>query len=493
VVKISQAVRRAMSSVQFDNRWPAKFDLADEWPQRSDWWAGEKYIGPKLQDIMFPATWATKIYATQGRPGCKITDPFRTDWMCVTKPAVFVNKRHVEKIYSDLQFNRRVRPFSDVDDTARLFLKIESAKCDCLIYDPSKLSGVANENGIKKFNVFRPSLIKPKASDPKPFLDYMEHLIPDAGDRHELLRWVATLIARPDIKMMYGVLLISEEQGVGKSTLGEKVCAPIIGEHNCSFPEEKDIVDSNYTYWKANKRLAVCHEIYQGHSWKAYNTLKSTITDKYIPVRIKYQDEYDIDNWMHILACSNSLVPMKVSLDDRRWFVPMVTEEKQPLTYWIALNQWLKNGGHEIIAAWATEFLQENEPVLCGANAPMTSRKEALARDAFTPGQEIAYNLARRIVDDEKLKILVVSELIEYIKNERQLRSDRDLDKPQAIRKACVAARLFEPERRGKGMQQQYEVDGRQTYIVANQKIGKNATWPELKEFRVKPETLEEM
>jgi len=55
-------------------------------------------------------------------------------------------------------------------------------------------------------------------------------------DRIELMRWCATLIARPDIKMNYGVLLISETQGVGKSTLGEKILAPLIGKLNASFP-----------------------------------------------------------------------------------------------------------------------------------------------------------------------------------------------------------------------------------------------------------------
>ena len=85
------------------------------------------------------------------------------------------------------------------------------------------------------------------------------------------MRWCATLVARPDIRMEYGVLLISEMQGVGKGTLGERILAPLVGPWNCSFPTEQSIVDSSFNSWIAHKRLAVVHEIYAGHNIKAYN------------------------------------------------------------------------------------------------------------------------------------------------------------------------------------------------------------------------------
>ena len=44
--------------------------------------------------------------------------------------------------------------------------------------------------------------------------------------------------------MSYGVLLVSETQGVGKSTLGEAILTPLVGEWNVSFPNEKQVTDS---------------------------------------------------------------------------------------------------------------------------------------------------------------------------------------------------------------------------------------------------------
>jgi hypothetical protein len=32
--------------------------------------------------------------------------------------------------------------------------------------------------------------------------------------------------------------------------------------------------------------------------------------------------QYEIENWLHVYACSNSLNALKLSSDDRRWFVP---------------------------------------------------------------------------------------------------------------------------------------------------------------------------
>ena len=57
-------------------------------------------------------------------------------------------------------------------------------------------------------------------------------------------------------RMSYGMLLISEKQGVGKTTLGASILGPLIGTWNCSFPGENDIL-AQFNEWVAHKRLAV--------------------------------------------------------------------------------------------------------------------------------------------------------------------------------------------------------------------------------------------
>ena len=90
--------------------------------------------------------------------------------------------------------------------------------------------------------------------------EFTEHLIPNEQDRAELLRWCATLIARPSVRMHYSVLLISEMQGVGKTTLAEKIMMPLIGNLNCSAPTAHEATNPQFTSWLMYKRLAVIGE-----------------------------------------------------------------------------------------------------------------------------------------------------------------------------------------------------------------------------------------
>src|SRR6516165_10388474 len=121
----------------------------------------------------------------------------------------------------------------------------------------------------------------------------MEHLVPDDGDRRKLMRWVVTLIARPDVRMRYGVLMISETQRVGKNTLG-LILEYLVGRHNCSYVTER-ILESQFTDWIAHKQLVICSEIYSGQKRKMYDTLKDKITDDTVSVNKKYIPSYSVE------------------------------------------------------------------------------------------------------------------------------------------------------------------------------------------------------
>jgi hypothetical protein len=388
---ISRHYKGPMNGVVFDKRWPVAFDFADPMPKEMFNSVGD-WIGPKWYDLLRFATWATELLPQpKGRPLPRISFYFREEWWHCVTPAVYVHKDWPADILSEGDFNNKVRPFSDVDDTARYVRMENASKTAVLSYQPHLTPGIYSADGGNFINTHVGSQIEPRPDiDPKPFIEFMEHLVPGEEDRHELMRWVATLIARPDIKMFYGVLLVSEVQGIGKSTLGEKILAPLMGSRNVSYPSETEIVESGFNAWAAHKRLAVVHEIYAGHSAKAYNKLKSIITDRFITVNKKYQASYEIENWMHILACSNSPRAIQVSMDDRRWYVPAVTDQKKPAAFWQKLNDWLTDGnGLGSIRAWALDYVKKHSPVLRGADAPWSGAKLDLVEDAYSPGMEM--------------------------------------------------------------------------------------------------------
>ena len=400
--RISGILRRPLSAIMFDDRFPPGFDLADDWPTRPEWWDGDKYKGPLFEDCLVHATWATEMIPSKGkgRPAFKVRKQFAKEWLWSSDPPVFIQKSRTDRLLDDARFNRAVSPFSDVDNPGRLLTRLISSQADAVTYDPSKRSGLINADGRRLINTYRAPKIEAIKGDPRPFLEFMKHLIPEDGDRDPLERWCATLIARPDIRMSYAVLLVSETQGVGKTTLGEGILTPLLGAWNVSFPTENQIVKADFNDWQAHKRLGVVHEIYAGQSRKGYNNIKSVITETLCDVNQKYMPSYRIDNWIHILACSNSTRALHFDDDDRRWLVPRVTEKKQNEQFWRDLHKWLRDDGLGIIRHWADEYVKSDPgPVLQGQHAPETSLKREMVAEGRSDGERLAYDLALSIRD----------------------------------------------------------------------------------------------
>lgn len=446
--KVSARWGKKLKGIRFGDRFPETWDIADKIPNTL--FKGGRYIGPKLKELMEPATWATDLINTgsKGRPATVIKFDFAEEWHHCIRPEVFIHRDWPHDLLTASEFNSTIAPYSHVDDTARLLRKDSASKSSVLKYDPGSPPGVygGDENG-RYINTHCPTRIAREDGELGLWTEFINHLAPDDADRLELERWCATLIARPDIRMHYGVLLISETQGIGKGTLGEKILAPLIGALNVSYPSENEIVDSNFNYWLAHKRLAVVHEIYAGHSSKAYNKLKSTITDKFVTVSRKYMPNYEIENWVHVFACSNSKRAIKLSMNDRRWFVPLLAEEKKSAAYWEKLNLWLTDeGGLESIYNWACVWLEDNEPVQRGMDAPWSALKKEIVEEGYSPGQQLVSRTLERIKEQSNGKdvFLLDLDLVELIKQQiHDGRHSDKLERPATVRTVAKACGWF--------------------------------------------------
>jgi hypothetical protein len=272
--------------------------------------------------------------------------------------------------------------------------------------------------------------------------------------------------------MLYSVLLMSETQGVGKGTLGEKILGPIIGEWNVSYPSEQSIVESAFNDWMANKRLIVVHEIYAGKSSKAYNKLKSQVTDSKVHVNKKYEPAYDLDNWAHVFACSNSLKALKIAATDRRWFIPTVVEEKKTPDWWRWFNDWLtKEDGLSIINWWAGEFLKTNKLVLPGDHPPASTAKDEMIADAMSDGMRFALDVGEGLMSEKELDSRVIKRVvaIEDIRDQigHRQHSRQYLESSATIRNMLKQAGMKAPPWKAKdGREQRYWKDGRCTHVM---------------------------
>lgn len=489
--RISSLLKRPMSALVFDDLFPEGFDLADKWPERSEWWRSARYVGPRLDEMMAPATWATTTVPAPGRgnPQTIIRSEFANEWYVVTTPPVFVHRDRTYRLLNEGAFNRQSRPWSDVQDIARLMGRSLSSHADGITFAPGAPPGVVTIDGERLVNTWRPSAIRPEKGDDGPWHEFMTRLVPDERDRHEFYRWIATLIARPEIRMLWGVLAISEAQGVGKGTLGETILAPLVGRWNTSVPSEGQVVNSDFNGWIAHKRLAVIHEIYSGHNRKAYDTLKSIITDQFVEVNRKFVEQYQLENWVHIYACSNSARPLHLDDEDRRWFVPKLTEEPAPGEYWRDFHEWLGAGGLPIIADWAERFVRQYGAVQRGEPAPMTSAKMDVISESRSDGAKFAFDLATIVAKREQPTVLRMDEVRQWVAHQRKLPPEHQhMEGILTLRKALRAGGLQEPKRAG---ETRVKIDGRYQFVVANFEIEATATWDKhLKAHHMQPEQL---
>jgi hypothetical protein len=178
------------------------------------------------------------------------------------------------------------------------------------------------------------------------------------------------------------------------------------------------------------------NEIYSGHSWKAYNKLKSAITDREVEVNEKYQRTYTIENWCHVFACSNSMKALRMEEDDRRWFYPEVTEEKWSRDKFEYFHNWLKSGGTSIIKHWAENF---GNYIQKGMPAPMTERKKELIIASRTEGQQEAAELAEALNRCQEPVVLSMKEVVAWVRQSVQGRVyDTDLEIRKAMKEGGV-------------------------------------------------------
>lgn len=402
--EITRYFRCPVYLVRWDGHFPARFDCGDPWPEEMFDSEG-RYTGPSLRDCEQPfdrATDLVEVATGNARNPVKLVAVLRKQFagkyrvvaetqqvFCVDHPALAMDKR---------AFNDAVRPRSDTVDTYALLVKEEASTCAARDYRPNNPPGRVVDKGRVLWNAYQPSDIAPVAGEAGPFLAYLEHLFPVPEDRHHAMRWVATLIARRDIRMHHSMLMVSATQGVGKSTLGQ-ILASLLGETNVSFPGQ-NAFDSQFNTWANGKLLVHVDEIYTNGKPKTYDALKEYVTDDKLEINLKGVQQFTIRNWSVILACSNSRKALFLPDEDRRWFVPTITEILKERTWWEGFHAWLGTGGLGIIRWWAEEFARDHA-VLPGERPPVTSAKRAIVAENKSEGRLLARDFAEEFAGME--------------------------------------------------------------------------------------------
>ena len=401
VPNISRHFTCRTSVVIWDGDWPSRFDLADAMPKK--FYKNGLWIGPNMQDLLHPAEWCTDQFPNpegRGRPIVVPRDAFLDRWHRIERTKSFCPKDNPIRVLDRENFNAYMKPYSHVSDVAGLFMGVVSTPIEQQTFSPDTNKSIIRVGNRIHLNQYTDMRVKPAAGDTKIFHEFIEYLVPGQVDRDNFMRWIRTLYACPAIRMGYGILALSEQQGVGKSTIGT-ILSHMIGKEQVSFPGDA-MIQSDFNGWIVNKRLIVVNEIYAGQNWRTYNSLKSMVTDPEIDANVKHQATYQTANWAHFYCCSNSMEAMRIEDSDRRWFVPKITELLWPKPKYDQLYAWMADGG---LNAIANEFVNSSDYEAAGGRAPGSIAKSELVENSRPPEHEFVVSLMDKLRSGQAMDI----------------------------------------------------------------------------------------
>ncbi len=246
---------------------------------------------------------------------------------------------------------------------------------DRMTFKPNR-PRLTHEAGKQEFNTWHPPIVDPKPMDGRGMRIwnwYLKRIAPNPIERALLKRWIATLLVHPERKH-FGVIIHTNTQGTGKTTLYEAILREIIGPKMC-VKASNDEFSGRFTDWRESKVLIYGDEI-SGNSkvstGEIYQMLKDWVFSDTARIEGKNAKLYFMPDYSKILINSNKEVPLYLESPDRRFLVIRGNERKMHHNQGKALRRWLRGGGLSMILGWAKNIAEDR-----GADIP----KKYLAED----------------------------------------------------------------------------------------------------------------
>jgi hypothetical protein len=210
-----------------------------------------------------------------------------------------------------------------------------------VVFDPGKPM-----NGY--YNLWRGFSVVPKEGDWSKFGEHILQNICGGNEAHFnwLMDWLADLFQSPGGRRPGTAVVLRGKQGTGKGVFTTNI-GKILGPHFVHVSGQHRLTGRFNNHLKA-ALLVFCDEGWWAGDKRDAGTLKALITEPTVLVEPKFQDAFQVRSFLRVIMASNSHWVVPADLEERRFFVLDVSDERmQDHGYFADIQREMDNGGHE--------------------------------------------------------------------------------------------------------------------------------------------------
>jgi hypothetical protein len=250
-----------------------------------------------------------------------------------------------------------------------------------------QFEGVTFQPGIETpgyFNLWRGFPYPPIQGDWSLMQAHLRTTICRNNDAHYrwLLGWMAAALQHPGRQGEICVVLRGK-QGTGKGVFARSF-GSLFGQHFIHVSNLRHLV-GNFNAHLHDAIVLFADEVSWIGDRQGEGVLKMLITEPYIPIEYKGRDVVMAKNHVHLLVASNGEWVVPADLDDRRFFVLDVSDERaRDEPYFRAITRQMEHGGR---SAMLYDLLHLDLLGIDLRRAPTTEALQAQKRLSMTPQQ----------------------------------------------------------------------------------------------------------
>jgi len=203
--------------------------------------------------------------------------------------------------------------------------------CDRIVFQP------AGKVGPDEYNLWRGFAVTPTVGWQKQrrLLQHIFRIIcrSDKAKFKYLMKWLAWTVQNPDRHAEVMIVLMSNTEGSGKSTLGT-VMLDIFGRTHGLLVDDKDQLLGNFNSHLETTCFVLGEEVLWAGDNKTADALKSRITASTIPIEAKYRQRRQVANRLHVMLTTNHTWAISAGVQARRYFVVDVSDEVAQDSSW---------------------------------------------------------------------------------------------------------------------------------------------------------------